>query len=72
VAQWAGHWCILHYLIFILFPLCEPVGILFRAFVRYQIRGAKNIGGSFLGDLCAHLCCDLCALCQEARETDAV
>lgn len=69
VAETTGRSCILHSLLFI---LLEPVSMFCRCCVRTDIRQSKNIDGSSIGDFCVHLCCPLCALCQEARETGAL
>jgi len=65
VAETTGRSCALYSLLAVWFPCVTCC-------VRRDIRQSKNIDGSWLGDLCVHLWCQYCALCQEARETNAI
>lgn len=40
-----------------------------RAVSRSKMRNKLLIVGSFVGDISTHCCCALCAVCQEARES---
>ena len=70
LAEITGRSCILHSL---LYGFCPCISCwFFMCCIRRDIRQSKNIAGSRLGDLCVHFWCDGCALCQEARETNAI
>lgn len=68
VAETVGESCILHGLL----TFVPIVGMVCRALNREKVRSQKHIPGSIIGDVCVHLFCPVCALCQEAQETGAL
>jgi len=68
IAESVGESCLLHCLVMFvpllnLFCMCQ---------IRGKVREQRNIEGSGVGDCLAVWCCAVCALCQEAQETNAL
>jgi Cys-rich protein (TIGR01571 family) len=67
VAEKVGESCVLHAVLCV----CPLANLICRTIVRGKVRDQRGIPGSVIGDFCINWFCGVCALCQEAQETNA-
>jgi Cys-rich protein (TIGR01571 family) len=68
IAEKVGESCILCALVM----FCPIANIICRGTIRQKVREQKGIPGTFCKDILIVWCCAPCAICQEAREVNAL